>query len=187
MSTIAKLGKALLGVAPAAASVLIPGAGGAIASAAIGAIAKGLGCDPDPDTVLARVEAATPDQLVALRQADHAFEIAMREADVDLARIHGQDRASARRMQARTRSWTAPVLACVVVLGFLASVGGVFWMFARGTGAALDEHPAMLTLLGGVIGYVSAKADQVVSYYFGSSEQSVGDSSIQDAIRDATR
>jgi uncharacterized membrane protein len=52
------------------------------------------------------------------------------------------------------------VLAFLVICGFLGMVYGLL----SGELKALDS-----TLAGTLIGYVSAKAEQVVSYYFGSS------------------
>lgn len=59
--------------------------------------------------------------------------------------------------------WTPRLLAIVVILGFFASVLAVF------AGVADLAEPSTATLVGAVVGYASAKADQVVAYWFGSS------------------
>ena len=55
-----------------------------------------------------------------------------------------------------------PVLAGVVIAGFFGTVGYVL------TGQAQVES----ALAGALVGYVSAKAEQVIAYYFGSSSGS---------------
>lgn len=54
-------------------------------------------------------------------------------------------------------------LAVIVLLGFFGVVG---WVVSGG----LSAHTDSIGIIGSAIGYVSAKADQIVSYYFGSSK-----------------
>ena len=106
---------------------------------------------------------ATPEDLVKLRQADLAFKQHLTEAGVKLEEIAAADRADARKLAAVTGDlWTPRVLALVVVGGFFAAV---VWVLA---GGAVSD-PTTATLVGAVVGYASAKADQVVSFWFGSS------------------
>ncbi len=59
------------------------------------------------------------------------------------------------------------MLATVVIGGFL------FCVYAVLSGYITDlKDPMIATLVGTMIGYTSAKADQIVSYYFGSSASS---------------
>jgi hypothetical protein len=64
-------------------------------------------------------------------------------------------------------SWTPRLLAGVIVGGFLYTV----YLVLSGTVSGLKD-PTVAGIIGTLIGYVSAKADQVVGYYFGSSSSS---------------
>ena len=106
---------------------------------------------------------ATPEDLVRLRDADLAFRKHLTEAGIKLEEIAAADRADARKLAVITGDlWTPRVLALVVVGGFFAAV---VWVLA---GGAVSD-PTTATLVGAVVGYASAKADQVVSFWFGSS------------------
>jgi len=59
------------------------------------------------------------------------------------------------------------VLAFVVVAGFMATVFLVLLGLVDGM-----KDPLMATTVGTLIGFVSAKAEQVIAYYFGSSSSS---------------
>lgn len=168
MTGLKDLGKSLLGIAPALATAL----GGPLAGTAVKALSGALGQDMgEGEGAAKRLSQAlsgglTPEQLAAVRKADNEFAVQMRELDIDLARVHADDRASARRMQSRTKSLTAPMLAAIVMAAFILSLVGVFVL-------AVDDQPldaTVATLVGAVVGYASAKADQVVSFWFGSSE-----------------
>ncbi len=102
---------------------------------------------------------ATPEQLAQLKQAEIEFEQRMRELDIDLERLHQQDRDSARRRETEVGGWATPVLAAVVIAGFFGAT------FATMMGYSEVDS----VLAGTLIGFVAAKAEQVVSYYFGSS------------------
>ena len=92
------------------------------------------------------------------------LELEARTADRELEelRIHAADRDSAREREAKVGGWSNPVLAGIVV-------GGFFWVVYH----VLHDQDALTGatagIVGTLVGYVSAKADQVVSYYFGSS------------------
>ena len=105
---------------------------------------------------------ASPAQLTELKKLDLDFKQQMKQLNVDLEKINAQDRDSARKREIKTGSWANPTLAAIVIAGFFATVG-----YVLATGFKIDENSA--ALIGTLIGYVSAKADQVVSYYFGSS------------------
>lgn len=64
------------------------------------------------------------------------------------------------------RDWTFNILAILIVVGFF------FIVYVVVTGKMTSSDPNLLVMIGSVIGYASAKADQVVSYYFGSSKSS---------------
>lgn len=155
--------KSIVGVvAPAIATAL----GGPLAGVGVKAIGKalGLGDDPSEEDVAAAVIKATPEQLMEIKRAELEFTARMKELDVDVERIQMADRANARKREAATGdSWT-PRLLAVLVIGLFGYC--VWWAFSGDVGA-MDA--AQIGIIGGVIGYASAKADTVVGYYFGSS------------------
>src|SRR3990167_3344543 len=149
-------------VAPGLATAIV----GPVAVLAVKAIggAFGLGEGASEDEVASAVAGANPEQLLALKQADQAFKVKMRELDVDLERIAGEDRGSARQTYSATRDRMVPMLAMVIVGSFVAVIVGV--LFFKVTVDA--------ALAGALIGYLSAKAEQGVAFYFGSSAGSKG-------------
>lgn len=153
-------------VAPALATAL----GGPLAGLATRELSQVLlghenGSEADLSTA---VVGASADQLVRLREAGIAFDQRMRELDIDLERIAAGDRDSARQRESKTGdTWTPRLIAGAVLSGFLGSV----WYVLSGQVKGLTD-PAIMGVIGTLIGYVSAKADQVVSYYFGSSASS---------------
>ena len=130
------------------------------------------------DEISAALSGASGDQLVRLREADVNFQTTMKSLDVDLERIAAQDRTSARQRETITGDvWTPRVIAAMVLGGFLFSVAWVLTGQVKGL-----TDPVIVGIIGTLIGYVSAKADQVVSYYFGSS---AGSSAKTSAMADA--
>ena len=96
----------------------------------------------------------------------------LQEKELDLAykrmKARLEDVQSARQMRIETGDSTADTLAYIIMGGFLAAVlavvGGTFFDY--------DLTQNMATLVGSLVGYLSAKAEQVVSFYFGSSRGS---------------
>ena len=107
---------------------------------------------------------ATPEQLLALKKAEQEFTVRMRELDIDLERIGNSDRDSARDREVKTKDWMPRALAIVIVGGFMLTVFLVLMGYVEGM-----KDPLMATTVGTLIGFVSAKCEQVVAYYFGSS------------------
>lgn len=157
-----------LGVLGAVAPKIATALGGPVAGLAVQAIGSALGLDADAskDDALQAVAQATPDQLLTLKKADQDFAVRMRELDIDLERIAAGDRDSARRREVDSKDWTPRVLAFVIIGGFFAVVAYVLVKGLTGMDAAAAAF------VGTLVGYVSAKAEQVVAYYFGSSSSS---------------
>ena len=146
-------------VAPSIASAV----GGPLAGMATKAISEALLGKPDGTEaeLLEAAERATPEQLLALKQAENAFAIQMRELDIDLERISAADRDSARTREVKTRDWTPKALAGLITVGYF---GVLFYMLRNG----LPQHggsEAMLVMLG----TLGTAWGGVVAYYFGSS------------------
>jgi hypothetical protein len=73
------------------------------------------------------------------------------------------------RPLAAPKPTVSAAIALLVVVGFLAAVFVI--LYGAMMGAEGLKDPSTTALAGGVIGYVSAKADQVVSFFFGASEK----------------
>lgn len=159
----------LLKIVGAVAPTIATAIGGPLGGMAMKVVAEvlGLPADSSEKDVSRAMAAATPDQLLALKQADQDFAVRMRELDIDLEKIAASDRDSARRREAQVRDWMPRVLAFVVVAGFMATVFLVLLGYVDGM-----KDPLMATTVGTLIGFVSAKCEQVVAYYFGSSSSS---------------
>ncbi len=146
-------------VAPTIASAV----GGPLAGMATRAISEALLGKPDgSEQELAEAAAkATPEQLLALKQAENEFAVKMRELDIDLERIANEDRNSARHREIQTMDWTPRVLAGLITSGYF---GALFYMLVNG----LPQHggsEAMLVMLG----TLGTAWGGIVAYYFGSS------------------
>lgn len=149
--------------------------GGPLVGGALAALESVFGLTPKPDAsvdqrqndIAAAISGATPEQLAAMRAKDQDYAVAMAQAgfkDTEtLASLAVQDRGSARAMQVSTKSYTAPLLAFVITVGFFACVGLV--MFAP---LQQSAHDAVMMLLG-TLGTAWAA---VVAFYFGSSQDS---------------
>lgn len=145
-------------VAPSIATAL----GGPLAGVATRALSDALLGKPDgTEEELAQAAArATPEQLLALKQAEHQFTLEMRKLEIDLERVAGADRASARERETSLKDWTPRVLAGAVTVGFFGVLG---YMISYG----LPSHggEAMLVMLG----TLGTAWGAIISYYFGSS------------------
>lgn len=150
-----------------AAPTIATALGGPLAGVAVNALSQAVLGKPDgtEEEIAAIVASGDPDVLLKLKTADQAFQTRMRELDIDLERIHASDRDSARKRESGAGGYANPILAGVIVASFM---GMVAFVLIRGLKVPADQA----ALIGTLIGYVSAKADQVVSYYFGSSSGS---------------
>ena len=155
--------KSIIGsVAPTLATAL----GGPLAGAATRAISVAVLGKPDAKEkeLEAALEMADPEVFERIKKADQEFAVKMKSLDVDLEDIAQKDRLSARLREKLVGGKANPILAGIIIAGFLIMV---WYVLTKGLNAEMD--PGMAALAGTLIGYVSAKADQVVSYYFGSS------------------
>ena len=158
--------------APFLASVLAMTGVGAPAAAAVEAAgkiaARALGTDESPEAVDAALR-SDPEALAKVRQAelDNAFHLQQLANDARSADLNAQvatlqaqlaDVKSARDREASVRDSTNRVLAYSVIGAFIAMVGATLLGAAQVDGA----------LAGTLVGYLSAKAEQVLAYYFGS-------------------
>ena len=123
--------EALLNLVKTVAPSIATAVGGPLAGMATRAISEALLGKPDgtEDELAEAAKSATPEQLLALKQAEQNFVIRMRELDVDLERIANQDRGSAREREIKTGDYTPKLLAAAVTFGLF---GLLFWIIAYG-------------------------------------------------------
>ncbi len=159
--------KLLATIAPMLGTAL----GGPLGGAAASLIANKLGGNTDPKDPAAVQEAIaqavmTPDGLAKLKEAEMDFQVQMKTLDIkgtyDLEALEQNDRASARSREVSLRDKFVPILATVVVGACIVSVLAVL----RGWGKVESAFAGTL------VGYLASNANQVVSYYFGSSADS---------------
>lgn len=97
--------------------------GGPLGGMAVEAAANALGIsEKTTDAVKQALSGATPEQMLALKQADQAFALQMQalgfKNTADLEAIAAGDRDSARKMQTATPSFVPALLTCFVVGAF---------------------------------------------------------------------
>ena len=144
----------------------IPGIAQKLALEAIGAAT---GKTPkDADEASDALHNATPGQLAALKAADQAFAVRMRELGIqevaDLARLTMEDRSSARAMQTQLRGWTMPVLTFLIVIVTVSAEG---WVLIHGL--PRDMTPDAIVIVGRILGTLDAALMMVLGFHFGSS------------------
>lgn len=152
--------KAIVGkVAPWIGTAL----GGPLGGMAASAIADVFGLSENTeDAIKAAISGASPEKLLELKQADQQFALRMQELGFQnvqaLESIAAGDRDSARKREMEVKDFTPRILAYLIVGGFLGMAYGVLF----------KQMSADSVLAGTIIGYLSAKAEQVAAYYFGS-------------------
>lgn len=158
--------------------------GGPLAGAAVKAIADSvLGQQDATEADLAAVvmQGLSPEQVVALREADNDFKVRMKSLDIDVVRINNatelayvEDVGKARVAHAGDRGVFWLGIAVLVTFAVLMGVVlvGCFYLLT----GQLKADPAVAAMVAGmigtVVGYIAANAQQVTSYFFGSSRGS---------------
>jgi hypothetical protein len=153
-------GKLIANVAPTIATAI----GGPVAGMAVKALSTALlgHGDGSEDDITAALANATPEQIAAIKRADNDFKVQMKSLDIDLVKIAEQDRESARKMQMANKSVLVPSIATIIISAFVVVTIGTLMGYAKIESA----------MAGTLIGYLSAKAELVLSFYFGSSADS---------------
>jgi hypothetical protein len=114
------------------------------------------------------IKAASPESLGKIKEADNSFAIRMKELDIDLERISNDDRNSARKREIESGdTWTPRIIAFMTIFAAFA----VTWYVLSGQVKNLTDA-TVVGMIGTLIGYVFGIANQVISYYFGSSHGS---------------
>lgn len=155
------------------APTIAAGLGGPLAGGAVTALEGVFGVSTDGSTsdkqnaLVGAISGATPDQLLALKQAENDYAVQMatlgfKNKEALEALVTG-DRDSARKREEAVKDNTPKILAYALVLGFFGTLG--FMLFANVPIGSRDLLNIMLGMLG--TSFVS-----VIAYYFGSSNGS---------------
>lgn len=141
-------------VAPTLGSAL----GGPLGGMASKVICDVLGCDNNPKAIDQAIQQATPEQMMELKKAEQAFEVQMKELDIDIFKLEVQDKQDARGKF--SKDWTARIMGIATVGGFL---GYIFLVTIQ---PPEQNSEALINL---VLGYLGGLASAVISFYFGAS------------------
>ena len=142
-------------VAPTIATAL----GGPLAGLAVEAVSKALGVSGDEAKSMLDEGKMSADQIAQVKVAELELQKQSQALGLNFEQLAVEDRKSARDMQTATKSLLVPTLAIIIVVSFIGVV----------VGTMLGLSHIESAMAGTLVGYLSAKAEQVVAFYFGSS------------------
>jgi hypothetical protein len=142
--------------------------GGPLGGMAAEAAANALGLTAKTtDALKQALSGATPEQMLALKQADQQFQLQMQALGfkqiADLEAIAAGDRKDARAMQIAARSWVPAALSIAVTLGYFFILVGMM----TGTLKVSDSQALLLML-----GSLSTAWGVVMAFWFGTTADS---------------
>lgn len=155
-----KLGGLLKNVVGAVAPTLGTALAGPMGGMAANMIAEVLGVPNTPKAIEKAVQNATPEQMLELKKAEQAFELQMKELDVDVFKLETADIQDARGRF--SKDWTARIMGVLVVGGFM---GYIFLVTLQ---PPEQNSEALINL---VLGYLGGLASAIISFYFGASHK----------------
>ena len=132
--------------------------GGPMGGMAANMIADVLGVPNDQKSIETAIQNATPEQMLELKKAEQAFEVQMKELDVDVFKLEVADKQNARSMF--SKDWTARIIGLFTIGGFL---GYIFLVTLQ---PPEQNSEALINL---VLGYLGGLASAIISFYFGAS------------------
>jgi hypothetical protein len=132
--------------------------GGPIGGQAGQILSSVLGVPNNPKSIEKAVQNMTSEQMLELKKAEQAFEVQMKELEVDVFALEVQDKQDARGKF--SRDWTARIMGIATVGGFL---GYIFLVTLQ---PPEQNSEALINL---VLGYLGGLASAVISFYFGAS------------------
>ena len=154
----------LKNIVGAVAPTLGTALGGPMAGMAGNMIAEVLGVPNNPKAIEKGIAEATPEQMLELKKAEQAFEVQMKELDVDVFKLETEDKQDARSKF--SKDWTARIMGIATVGGFL---GYIFLVTLQ---PPEQNSEALINL---VLGYLGGLASAVISFYFGASNTTKDD------------
>jgi len=142
--------------------------GGPLGGLAVEAAANALGLsDKTADAVRTAIAGATPEQMLALKQADQDFALKMQalgfKQATDLEAIAAADRADARAMNVRAPSIVPALLSVGVTAGYFSILVGMLLGVLR-----VNDSQALLLMLGSL----STGWGVVMAFWFGTTRDS---------------
>ena len=132
--------------------------GGPMGGMAANMISEVLGVPNTPKAIEKAIADATPEQMLELKKAEQAFEIQMKELEVDVFALETADVQDARGKF--SKDWTARIMGIAVVGGFMS------YIFLVTLQPPEQNSEALINL---VLGYLGGLASAVISFYFGAS------------------
>ena len=145
-------------IAPTIATAI----GGPLGGLAYEAISKVLGVSQDVAKQMLDEGKMTAEQIAQIKLAEIELKKTEEQLGLNFESLAVTDRKSAREMQTAVKSTLVPTLAIIIVISFIAVVVGTLMGYSKIESA----------MAGTLVGYLSAKAEQVISFYFGSSNGS---------------
>ena len=145
-------------LAPTVATAL----GGPLAGLAVNAIGDAIGVSNDKVQDLITDGKLSAEQLTQIKTAEIELKKQAQALGLNFEQLAVDDRKSAREMFTSTRSKMVPVLSILIVGSFIAVIVGTLLGYSKIESA----------MAGTLVGYLSAKAEQVVMFFFGSSSGS---------------
>lgn len=142
--------------------------GGPLGGMAVGAVADAFGLsEKTTDAVKQALSGATPEQMLALKNADQEFSISMQKLGFDhietLQKLSNDDMASARQREMVVKDYTPRLLILFITVGFFGILGFML-MFE-----VPEKNQTILNVMLGSLGTAWLAG---VYYYFGSSTSS---------------
>ena len=148
----------LTNIIGAVAPTLGTALGGPMGGMAAKMISEVLGVPNNSKSINQAMAVATPEQMLQLKQAEQAFEVQMKELEVDVFSLEVEDKQDARGKF--SKDWTARIMGIAVVGGFM---GYIFLVTLQ---PPEQNSEALINL---VLGYLGGLASAVISFYFGAS------------------
>jgi hypothetical protein len=148
----------LKNIVGAVAPTLGTALGGPMGGMAANMISEVLGVPNTPKAIEKAIADATPEQMLELKKAENAFEVQMKELEVDVFALETADKQDARGKF--SKDWTARIMGITVVGGFM---GYIFLVTLQ---PPEQNSEALINL---VLGYLGGLASAVISFYFGAS------------------
>lgn len=142
-------------IAPTIATAI----GGPLGGLAYEALSKVFGVGVDQAKQMIEENKLTSDQIVQIKNAEIELKKTEEQLGLNFETLAVQDRTSARQMQVQNKSILVPALAILIISSFVAVTIGTLMGYSHIESA----------MAGTLIGYLSAKAEQVVAFFFGSS------------------
>ena len=150
----------LKNIVGAVAPTLGTALGGPMGGIATKMIADVLGVPNNPKAIEKGLADATPEQMLELKKSEQAFDLQMKELEVDVFALETADVQDARGKF--SKDWTARIMGLVIVGGFM---GYIFLVTLQ---PPEQNSEALINL---VLGYLGGLASAVISFYFGASNK----------------